>query len=62
MFDWMMYFSPKEFVKDNEDITLDKYKLSAQRLEDLGVETSRARERLKEAADYAKTHQNLSVV
>ena len=62
MFDWVMYFSPKEFVKDNDDITVDKYKLNAQQLEDFGIEASRARERLKEAADYAKNHQGLSAV
>ena len=57
-----MYFSPKNFVKANEEITLEKYKLSFKQLEEYGEEASRARERLKEAADYAKEHQTLASV
>ena len=57
-----MYFSPKNFVKANQEITLEKYKLTLKQLEEYGEEASRARERLKEAADYAKENPTLTSV
>ena len=43
-------FLPTTYAREHEDINLENYMLGEKRLRTLGVEISKARERLREAA------------
>ena len=48
--DWSPLFLPTQYSKDHQDISMVTYKLGEKRLKSLGIEVSKLRDKLREAA------------
>ena len=48
--EWQPLFLPTAYAKEHLDITMDLYRLGEKRLKTLGIEVSKLREKLREAA------------
>ena len=57
---WKPIFLSKTWIKDYDEITLDKFRLDSEAFLKYGEDVSQIRERLQEAADYSRQNTNLN--